>query len=239
MNYIRFLRGSLSCVLALEARAHAAESLRLGQAVIRSLEKSPDLAVFACELKAQRGAVQQAGARPPIEVGVLVENAFVLEQTPEAVQLRVRTAKVPQAEEARARAQLARAIIDEEHAKHELPTSHRRLAALWGDTEPSFFEATGALSNLPPLPEYKSLRAELEKNPDFERFVSEQRLRESEARLAETRRRPAWQVTTGVRRFEDGDDHAFVVGLTVPFASRDYALPVPPLQPCGMDRRAA
>jgi cobalt-zinc-cadmium efflux system outer membrane protein len=30
-------------------------------------------------------------------------------------------------------------------------------------------------------------------------------------------------VTAGVRRFEEGDDHAFVVGLNVPLASRDYA----------------
>ena len=73
------------------------------------------------------------------------------------------------------------------------------------------------------LPPFATLRAALDKNPDVERFVSEQRLRESELRLAETRSRPAWQLTTGVRRFEEGDDHAFVVGLTVPLPSRDYA----------------
>jgi outer membrane protein, heavy metal efflux system len=300
MNYIRLLRGSLVCALALATSAHAAEPLGLEQAVIRSLEKNPDLAVFAYELKAQQGRVQQAGARPPIEVGVLVENAFgtgahssfdaaettlslgfmlehgalrrrrdaalagtelldaelnlrridaaaetsrrfitvledqqhvaelrhareLAEQTLEAVQVRVQAAKVPRAEEARAQAQLARAVIDEEHAEHELLTSRRRLTALWGETEPTFSEATGALSRLPALPDYESLRADLEKNPDFDRFVSEQRLRESQLRLAETRRRPAWQLTTGVRRFEDGGDHAFIVGLSAPFASRDYA----------------
>jgi cobalt-zinc-cadmium efflux system outer membrane protein len=276
------------------------ESLRLEDAIIRALERNPELATFAYELNAQQGRVQQAGARSPLELGLLVENAlgtgarssfdaaettlsigFVLEhgavarrraaaeaggillnteinirrvdlaaevtrrfinvlanqqhvrelrrarvlveQTLAAVQARVRAARVPEAEEARAEAQLARAKLDEEHAEHELLTARRQLAALWGETEATFTEASGTLSTLPALIPFETLRSELAKNPDFERFVSEQRLRESELRLAESRRRPAWQVTAGVRRFEDRDDHAFIVGLTVPFASRDYS----------------
>lgn len=300
MHQPGFVRACLIGVLATASVVNAAEPLRLEDAIIRTLERNPDLAVFAHELKAQQGRVQQTGARPPIEAGLLVENAlgtgsrsnfdsaettlslaFMLEhgalqrrrdaaaastdvldvdleirrldaaaeasrrfiavleaqqhvlelqrarelaeQTLEAVQARVRAAKVPQAEQARAQASLARARLEEEHAEHELRTARRLLAALWGELDPTFTEATGTLSNLPNLPTFESLRAELDKNPDFDRLVSEQRLRETELRLAETKRRPAWQVTTGVRRFEDGDDHAFVLGLTVPLPSRDYA----------------
>ncbi len=300
MDQFRFLRACLACTLIIACNVEAAEALRLEEAVIRSLESNPELAVFAYELRAQQGRVQQAGARPPIEVGVLVENAFgtgarssfdaaettlsldfilehgalqrrqeaalagadvlgaelsitridvaaetsrrfitvlegqqlivelgrareLAEQTLEAVQLRVKAAKVPQAEEARAQASLARAKLDEEHAKHELLAARRRLAALWGHSDAVFGEASGSLSAFPALPMFESLRAELERNPDFERFVSEQRLRETELRVAETRRRPAWQLTTGVRRLEEGGDHAFVVGLSVPLPSRDYA----------------
>lgn len=300
MHQPGFLRACLIGVLATASLVNAAEPLRLEDAIIATLESNPDLAVFAHELKAQQGRVQQAGMRPPVEAGLLVENAlgtgsrssfdsaettlslaFILErgalqrrrdaaaastsvldvdlkirrldtaaetsrrfiavleaqqqvlelqrarelaeQTLEAVQTRVRAAKVPQAEEARAQASLARAKLEEEHAEHELLTARRQLSALWGELEPTFNEAAGALSNLPTLPTFESLRAELDENPDFERFVSEQRLRETELRLAETKRRPAWQVTTGVRRFEDGGDHAFIVGLTVPLLSRDYA----------------
>jgi cobalt-zinc-cadmium efflux system outer membrane protein len=300
MNHPGFLRACLLCVLASVSTVEAADALRLEDAIIRTLERNPELAVFAYELKAQQGRVQQAGARSPIEAGLLVENAlgtgsrssfdaaettlslgFMLEhgalqrrreaaaagtnfletelnirridaaaeasrrfitvlesqqhvvelrrareladQTLEAVRARVRAAKVPQAEEARAQAALARAKLDEEHAEHELLTARRQLTALWGELNPTFTEATGALSSLPALPTFESLRAELDRNPDFERFVSEQRLRETELRLAETKRRAPWQLTTGVRRFEDGDDHAFIVGLTVPLQSRDYA----------------
>jgi cobalt-zinc-cadmium efflux system outer membrane protein len=300
MVQLRLVRVCLACTLVFAANITAAQSLRLDEAVIRTLESNPELAAFAHELRAQQGRVQQAGARPPIEVGVLVENAFgtgsrssfdaaettlsldfmlehgalqrrresalagvdvldaelkirridvaaetsrrfiavldeqqqiielrrarqLAEQTLEAVQLRVKAAKVPQAEEARAQASLARTKLDEEHAEHELLTARRRLAALWGAREATFAEASGALSSLPPMPAFESLRAELDKNPDFERFVSEQRLRETELRVAETRRRPPWQLMTGVRKFEQGDDHAFVVGITVPLPSRDYA----------------
>jgi outer membrane protein, heavy metal efflux system len=300
MHSFRFARAYLVGALwSVSLWAQAAEPLRLEEAVVRALERNPDLATFAFELKAQQGRVEQAGARSPLEAGLLVENAFgtgdrsgfdaaettlslgfllernalarrrdaamagigvldtelliqrndlaaeatrrfitvlenqqqivelqrareLAEQTLQAVQLRVRAAKVPQAEEARAQAQLARAKLDQEHAEHELLTARRRLTSLWGETEPAFSEARGELSTLPTLPTFESLKVDLSKNPDFERFVSEKRLRESELRLAETRRRQPWHVTAGVRRFEDSDDHAFVLGLTLPIASRSY-----------------
>jgi outer membrane protein, heavy metal efflux system len=145
------------------------------------------------------------------------------EQTLQAVQLRVRAAKVPQAEEARAQAQLARAKLEEEHAEHELLTARRRLTSQWGELEPAFSEARGELSTLPSLPTFESLQANLMKNPNFDSFVSEKRLRESELRFAEARSRQPWHISAGVRRFEDNDDHAFIVGLTVPIAPRSYA----------------
>lgn len=273
--------------------------LNFRQAVIKSLERNPELAAFAFELKAQDGRIQQARARPNVEVGLMVENALgngvhsdfdaaettlslgyalergalnrrvdaavagrdlldteltikrldvaaatarryidvlagqqhlselrdaraLTEQNLAAVQARVRAAKVPEAEEARAQAQLARASLDEEHAEHQLVTARRRLSALWGQTEPQFESVSGELQRLPDLPTYEALRTRLADNRDFERFVTEKRLREAEVRVAETRARPPWHITAGVRRFENVDDHALVVGLTVPLASRNY-----------------
>lgn len=300
MHQSHFARARITFVLLLNFgfAAAAAQPLRLEEAVVRALERNPELATFAYELKAQQGRVRQASARPDIEVGLLTENALgsgrhssfdavettlslgflfehgalqrrrdaaaagasaletelnvrrvdtaaevsrrfitvlegqqqiaetkraleLAEQTLEAVHLRVQAAKVPEAEEARARAQLARAKLDAGQAEHELLSARRRLAALWAQTEPDFGEASGDMTVLPPLPSFATLQSDLDKNPDFARFVSEQRLRESELRLAETRRRPPWRMTAGVRRFEDGSDHAFIVGLTVPLTSRN------------------
>jgi cobalt-zinc-cadmium efflux system outer membrane protein len=140
-------------------------------------------------------------------------------QSLKAVQLRVRAAKVPPAEEARAQAQFARLELDEEHAEHELATARQRLAAMWGSLEPDFEAVTGNVLSLPALESFEDLRPRLQRNPLFTRFVNEKRLREAEVRMAEMRRRPSWHVTAGVRRFEDLGDHAFILGVTVPLPS--------------------
>ncbi|HEU5137986.1 MAG TPA: TolC family protein [Steroidobacteraceae bacterium] len=277
-----------------------AQSLTLNQAVSRTLERNPELAVLAIESEAQSGVLQQAGARPPIEAGLLAENVagsgayssvdsaettlsigFLLErgardrrievaragsdllaadarikridlaaetaqrfvtvlehqqaltdstsatqlaeQSLAAVHTRVVAAKVPKAEEARAQATLARARLAQEHAEHELATARHRLAAMWGSTEPEFSNVQGDLFNTPSPQPFESFRAGLEQNPEIERLLSEKRVREAEARLAELRARLPWHVSAGVRRFEATSDHAFVVGVTVPIASGDLA----------------
>lgn len=147
----------------------------------------------------------------------------LVEETVKAVQTRARAAKVPEAEEARALAQLARVRLDEEHAEHELASARLRLAALWGAAEVDFEHAQGDLLSPPALEPFERVHERITSNSDFERLVSEKRLREAELRLAQIRAKPPWHVTAGVRRFEDESDHAFIVGITVPLPSRDAA----------------
>lgn len=145
----------------------------------------------------------------------------LVEEAVKAVQARVRAAKVPEAEEGRALAQLARVQLDQEHAEHQLAASRLRLAALWGDVSTDFGAGQGDLLAPPALEPYEVFHARIAQNSDFERLVSDKRVREAEVRLAQMRATPPWQVTAGVRRFEDVGDHAFIVGVTVPLASRD------------------
>ena len=188
--------------------ANAGSELLGVDAQIRRLELGAETARRYVELLANQARVAQA--RDASGVG---------EQALEAVRTRVRAAKVPPAEEARAQARLARLRLDEEHAHHEFATARQRLAAMWGSIEPDFDAVAGDLQVLPPLEPFAALRPRLERNPQLERFVSEKRLREAETRVAELRRKPPWQVTAGVRRFEDFGDHAFIVGISVPLAS--------------------
>jgi cobalt-zinc-cadmium efflux system outer membrane protein len=139
----------------------------------------------------------------------------------EAVERRVTAAKAPKAEQARASANLARAQLDEEHAEHELASSRHRLAALWGAAEPGFSEAGGDLFKTAALPTLEEFRRRVDRNGELETLVSEKRIREAELRLAQMRSRPPWHVTAGVRRFEQSNDHALVLGITVPIASGD------------------
>ena len=147
----------------------------------------------------------------------------LVEGTLEAVRERVRAARVPDAEEARAHAQLSRARLAEEHEEHELASARLRLAALWGASMADFDYAQGDLLALPPLEPFETIRGRIENNADFARLVSLKRVREAELQFAQTRARPPWHMTAGVRWFEDEDDHAFVVGITIPIASRDMA----------------
>lgn len=150
-----------------------------------------------------------------------IRAAELADETVAAVELRVRAAKAPPAEEARAQAERARVVLEREHAEHQLASTRHRLAALWGATEPGFTEAGGDLLSLDAPKSFDVVRARVTNNPDVGRLLTEKRVREAEVRLAELRRRPPWQVTAGVRRFEAGDDHAFIIGLTAPIPSRD------------------
>lgn len=155
------------------------------------------------------------------ELGELIRSVQLSEETLSAVQARVRAAKSPPAEEARAYAQIARMRLERQDAEHQLAVAKQRLAALWGETRADFGAAEGALLTLPTLEAYETFLDRLERNPQFEVLVSEQRLREAEVQVAESRRRLPWTVTAGVRRFEDQSDHAFVVGLSVPLPNRN------------------
>lgn len=304
--WLRLLRGLLPCALLMAWEVSLAEAetpltgppLHLREAVARSLEANPDLAVFAYELRAQAGRAQQAGLAPNPELTIELEDALgtgtrsglkaaqttlslrqILErgareqrvqvsesarglldaelaekrldvaaetarryvhvladqaqlevtheatqlvaQTVEAAELRVRAAKAPAAELARAQAALARANLDHEHAEHELLTSRRQLAAQWGEAEPAFGIAAGDLLTLPDSAAFTELSQRCKSNPGLLKFVAEQRVRDAELRLAEQRRKPAWQVMAGVRHNNASQDVAGVFGVSIPLTWRD------------------
>jgi len=138
------------------------------------------------------------------------------QETAAALQKRVQAGRTPTAELSRAKAELARMRLDREDVEHELRTSHRRLAAQWAETQPDFTRVSGNVHRLPTPDTYSTLLARMEKNPDLSRYLSEQRLREAELRLAEVNAKPNWRLTTGVRRLERSDDQAFIAGITIP-----------------------
>lgn len=150
----------------------------------------------------------------------LTQRATVLaEATLHAVEKRVRAARSPNVEQHRANIALTRARIDEEHAEHELEVSRRKLAAMWGDTEAEFDAVSAHLFNLPSPARFEDLLMKLKTNPDFTRFANEQRLRDAELRVAESRRIPSVQLGAGIRQLQESDDHAFVMSFSMPLFS--------------------
>ncbi len=143
------------------------------------------------------------------------------EQTVTNVGRRVRAGGTPEADLARAEAELARLRLRHGHLEHELLSSNRRLAAQWGDTRPDFSRVRGDARELPSPGSFASLVARLDDNPNVARYLSERRLREAELRLAEAEARPDWVLDAGVRRFEQPDEHALIAGITIPLTLRN------------------
>jgi outer membrane protein, heavy metal efflux system len=141
------------------------------------------------------------------------------QQTLDAANARVAAARAPDVELRRARIAFARAQVEQEHAEHELLSSRRKLAAMWGDSDLRFESVASDLYALPSPDTFETLVARLEGNPDFLRFASEARLRDAELRVAETHARSNINVTAGIKRLEDTNDEAFVLAVNVPLFS--------------------
>jgi cobalt-zinc-cadmium efflux system outer membrane protein len=186
------------------------------------------ISLLETEAEIQRLDVAAETARAFLDTLALQERLIqtddavaLAEQTAAAVKKRVQAGRTPAADLARAEAELARVRLDREDIEHELRTSHRRLSAQWGETQPDFARVSGDVHQLPAPDSYASLLDRLEQNPDLSRYLNEKRLREAELRLAEAQAKPNWQLTAGVRRLERSDDQAFIAGITIPLATRN------------------
>jgi cobalt-zinc-cadmium efflux system outer membrane protein len=154
-------------------------------------------------------------------LGVTMRATALADDTVAAASARVAAARAPDVELRRARITRARAGVEQEHAEHELLTSRRKLAAMWGDTEARFERVGGDLYALPPSEGYEQLVSRLEGNPDFARFASEERLRDAELRVAEAHARADLTWRAGLRILSETNDEALVFGVTLPLnASR-------------------
>ncbi len=144
--------------------------------------------------------------------------------TVDDVALRVRAAKSPEGELLRSRAAFSRAGIEEQRAMAQLGAARRKLAAMWGSSRPDYGQVDGDLYRFPDLHDFEDLATRLDANPDFLRFASEARLRDAELRLASSLRKPDLALSGGVRRLEESNDQALVMGISVPlFAGRRAA----------------
>jgi cobalt-zinc-cadmium efflux system outer membrane protein len=145
------------------------------------------------------------------------------ESTLRVVEARVTAARSPLAEGDRAAVALERALNADRHAEHELAAARLELAAMWGSEEPDFEVAQADLFILPTTADLASLRAALERSPDITRYFSENRLRDSELRLAMASRRSGFEIGAGITRLQDTRDTAlmFTFSLPLPISDRN------------------
>ena len=144
------------------------------------------------------------------------ETADLAMEVHAGVQMRVDAARSPIAEASRADITRIRAGLDVTNVERRLESARYALAAMWGSSSPDFIAARADLQRFPDVAEFSALVSQLERHPDQLRFLNEQRLRESELRLAQATRKPDFTLGAGVRRFEETGDNAFVLSFSVP-----------------------
>jgi outer membrane protein, heavy metal efflux system len=212
---------SLSQVVELGAvREHRVDAARFARDRVELSRQAAQLDTLA---EVGRRFVHVAADQQQLE---LTKRASQLAaQTVSEVERRVNAARSPEVELTRARIALQRAGLEEEHAEHELLTSRRALAAMWGAREADFGLVSLDLFRLPTLPDEKALVARLAGTPDFLVFATEARQRDAELQLALARARPALSWNAGVRRLQRDGDVGLVAGFSMPLQSARRAEP--------------
>ncbi len=148
---------------------------------------------------------------------VIAKRAITLaETTVKEIKKRVKVGKTLQAELYRAEAQLAKRRLVLIDLKHEIKSLHRQLAAQWGSTTPQFSSVSGALTQLPAVIDFNTLKALIKHNPNLSKYLSQQRVTEATLQLAKEQRNIQWSFNAGLRHYAQDNDVGIITGFSIP-----------------------
>jgi cobalt-zinc-cadmium efflux system outer membrane protein len=137
-------------------------------------------------------------------------------QAQTAVAQRVKAGKDSPVDELRANVAFSESQIERQKAEKALIAARQGLAAMWGSRAPVFEKAADDFYAVSGPRPWAEMIAAMEGNPDLARWGTEEDRRRAALRLEKAQAAPDISVGGGVRRYEQTDDEAFVLGLTVP-----------------------
>lgn len=116
------------------------------------------------------------------------------------------------------RAQVAADLfrVERERARTQLATARRDLAILMGDSSPRFGEAVGRLANIGQPAPFKAVVQAIEANPQLMRWTAVTAQRNAELIIARLKAVPDLRISAGWRHFQDTNDDAVRLGVSVP-----------------------
>ena len=136
---------------------------------------------------------------------------------------RVAAGKVPPLEETRSRVAEAGIQVELQQAEGALRSARRQLAALWGNPDPRFTQAQGAVDRLPPLAPAQDVERRLAAAPVLRQARLEVERRQALSQLEQARRVPDITVSLGAKRVPADEGmgsgngrNQVVVGVSVP-----------------------
>ena len=145
--------------------------------------------------------------------GKLVELS---QQAQAAVAQRVEAGRDSPVDGLRASVALSTSRIEQQKAEKNLAAARHRLAAVWGGRVDLFDRVSGDLYQISPPSLPEDPLSAIATNPDVGRWETQERRQRAALRLAKADAVPDVTVGGGVQRFEETDDSAMVIGLSVP-----------------------
>jgi outer membrane protein, heavy metal efflux system len=212
---------SLASVLELGGKRAAREAVANAQ--MQSLSRDEDARRLDLLAEVARRYLDLLAAQSSVQIANT--ELTQREHVADAAAQRVRAGASPESIRLSADAAVARARLIRERSVADTQAAARRLAAMWNDRTPDFDRATGDPLAMPSVPSLESLQTLIDRSPELRRFADEARLREARVQLARTGRAPDIQWQAGIRRLEETDNWAAVVGVSVPLGSATRAAP--------------
>jgi cobalt-zinc-cadmium efflux system outer membrane protein len=145
------------------------------------------------------------------------ELADLSEKAYSTVAERVKAGQDSPIEETKAKIALSNTRIDLEKAGKRLVSARHQLAATWGSSNPAFEKVVGGLYDMSPAPSLKELAGQISRNPDIARWQMEKERNRAALELEKAKATSDITVGGGLQYFGEGDDSAFILGLSIPF----------------------
>ena len=139
------------------------------------------------------------------------------EKTYSTVAERVRAGQDSPVEETKAKIALSNTRIEFERAGNKLVSARHQLAATWGSSNPAFEKVAGEFYNLSPVPSLEELAGLISQNPDIARWPAEKERSRAALELEKAKATSDIKLGGGIQYFDEGDDSAFILGLSIPF----------------------
>lgn len=144
------------------------------------------------------------------------ESLRLTEKFAPAARRRVEAGAASQVELLRFNLQVAGARVARDQTRRDLTAARKRLAAMWGSSEPRFERVVGDLDQLPTVPSLEESLLQLARSPALQRWQAETQRRSAAIALEEANAFPDVTVGAGVRHFNDSGDAAAVAQVSIP-----------------------
>ena len=149
------------------------------------------------------------------------ELVRIAEQAHSAVTQRVEAGRDSPIEQTKSGVALAIVRIEPQRAKRALESARKRLAAAWGARAARFDTVAGELGEISPAASSDELSRLVSQNPDVARWQAEKERHRAALELEKARAVSNVTLSGGLRWFNETDDTAAVLGLSIPLPVSD------------------